>query len=306
MKAPVQHRILFVDDNPILRACLGDYLRFHGFEIHTAADGREAFKIMREHEPDLILVDPVMPGKKGTKFLKLLTQRSGHLRYPVLVYTADPKMKGFYASTGVEGFLSKEASELELVAQIKAIVAKHGRHLTFDAEGARQTTRAKPTRKRKKARAKPGVKEEAPGLRVLLTEDDDRISYSLRRSFRKKGYVVELALNPNELFAAAEKNPPDVIVIKEVLSGTSGSLIITELAQSEETRSIPVVLYDDTKTLTDRVTRRLADLSVPIQIVRKPTRAALHTAVEAVTKKKKKKKKKRATAQQTDDQPPES
>ncbi len=281
MKAPVQHRILFVDDNPLLRACLGDYLRFHGYEVHTAANGKEAFKVMRKHEPDLIIVDPVMRGKKGTKFLKLLTLRSGHLRYPVLVYTADSKMEDFYAKTGVASFLSKEASELELVAQVKDILAKLGRHLTFDEEGMREIE-PEESAEPPPASAGPESGEEAPAIKVLLVEDDERTAYSLRRSFRKSGYTVEVAPNPAPLAAMAAKERPDAIIIKEVLTGTSGSLVVTDLAKYEETRAIPVVLYDGTNTITDRIAHRLQNLQMPIQIVRNESPVAIQEAVEAV------------------------
>jgi DNA-binding response OmpR family regulator len=281
MKAPVQHRILFVDDNPILRACLGDYLRFHGFEVHTAVDGKQAFKIMRKHEPDLIIVDPVMRGKKGTKFLKQLTSRSGHLRYPVLVYTADSKMKDFYAGTGVEGFLSKEAPELELVASVKDILARLGRHLTFDEDGAREVEPEKAPQTQE-APTEPAA--ESQSIRILLVEDDEHAAYSLKRSFEKSGYSVEVAANPGPLINMAVKNPPDVIVVKEVLAGTSGCLVVTDLAKTEETRTTPIVLYDDTNTISDRAAHRLEDLDAPLRIVRNAVPAALQEALETLVK----------------------
>lgn len=281
MKAPVQHRILFVDDNPILRACLGDYLTFHGFEVRTAANGKEAFKVMRKYEPDLIIVDPVMPGKKGTRFLKHLTLGSGVLRYPVLVYTAGQKMETFYSGTRVEGYLSKEAPELELVKKAKSILAKCGRHLTFAEEEPGKDEPVKTAKKPKPAPEPAGETPEA-GVRVLLTEDDGRVAQSLKRHFEKNGYAVQVAHKPAELLAMAADSHPDVILIKEVLSGTSGSLTVVELAESTDTQSIPVVLYDDTKTLSDRVAHRLQDLSTPLEIVRNAKPAALQEAVETL------------------------
>ncbi len=114
--------ILYVDDNTLLLACLGDYLQFHGYEVLRAASGDEALKQMRKHTPDLVILDPVMTGEKGLTLLKELVRRQTAARFPILVYTAHPEMEELCVAAGVADFLCKTAPEQELVRRVGSLL----------------------------------------------------------------------------------------------------------------------------------------------------------------------------------------
>ncbi len=80
--------ILVVDDEPDVRQYLAAILEDAGFTVLTAADGEEAMTVIRQHPPDFISLDLIMPRKSGHKLLYELKKDPALSRIPVLVVTA--------------------------------------------------------------------------------------------------------------------------------------------------------------------------------------------------------------------------
>jgi len=80
--------ILIVDDDRFTRLAVEKYLRSFGHNVLTAEDGREALELVKEHEPDLILLDLMMPVMDGETFLQKLRKELGKQDLPVIALTA--------------------------------------------------------------------------------------------------------------------------------------------------------------------------------------------------------------------------
>jgi DNA-binding NtrC family response regulator len=78
--------ILVVDDEPLMREVLRDFLTTIGFEIRTADDGWSALEVIRQTPLDLVLLDIAMPGMDGIETLRQITTRRADL--PVVMVTA--------------------------------------------------------------------------------------------------------------------------------------------------------------------------------------------------------------------------
>jgi CheY-like chemotaxis protein len=109
--------ILVVDDDPDLREFLGLMLTSMGFEVTSAANGREALDDMEGHDPDLILLDMKMPVMNGWEFCRALEGRDS--RPPIVVLTAAPDPGGRAAEVHAEGWLGKpfEYADLEAIVR---------------------------------------------------------------------------------------------------------------------------------------------------------------------------------------------
>ncbi|HEY1295925.1 MAG TPA: response regulator [Chloroflexota bacterium] len=81
-------RVLVVDDEPLIRELVADALREVGFEIQSAANGVEAFELLRGWLPHVIVLDLMMPQLDGIGFCKRLRLTPPFARIPVLVVTA--------------------------------------------------------------------------------------------------------------------------------------------------------------------------------------------------------------------------
>ena len=77
--------ILVVDDEPTLRETLAEALEADGFQVVTAADGREALARFREHRPDLVVLDLMLPELSGIEVCRIIRHESG---VPILMLTA--------------------------------------------------------------------------------------------------------------------------------------------------------------------------------------------------------------------------
>jgi two-component system OmpR family response regulator len=119
-------RLLLVDDEDNLRSMLEAALRHSGFEVHPAANGRDALDAVPEVKPDLIVLDVMLPDLDGFDVCQRL--RSAGDRTPVLFLTArdatEDKVRGL--TMGGDDYLVKPFSLDELVARINAVLRRTG------------------------------------------------------------------------------------------------------------------------------------------------------------------------------------
>ncbi|QDB78220.1 response regulator transcription factor [Georgenia sp. 311] len=119
-----QARLLVVDDEPNIRELLTTSLRFAGFDVVSAADGNEAMRLAVEAEPDLIVLDVMLPDMDGFTVTRRLREKGHHT--PVLFLTARDDMsdKVTGLTVGGDDYVTKPFSLEEVVARIRAILRR--------------------------------------------------------------------------------------------------------------------------------------------------------------------------------------
>ena len=115
--------ILVVDDEPVLRETLAEALDADGFRVVTAADGREALSRFREHQPDLVVLDLMLPELSGIEVCRIIRAESG---VPIVMLTAKSseldKVVGL--ELGADDYVTKPFSLRELSARIRALLRR--------------------------------------------------------------------------------------------------------------------------------------------------------------------------------------
>ena len=115
--------ILVVDDEPVLRETLAEALDADGFRVVTAADGREALSRFREHQPDLVVLDLMLPELSGIEVCRIIRAESG---VPIVMLTAKTseldKVVGL--ELGADDYVTKPFSLRELGARIRALLRR--------------------------------------------------------------------------------------------------------------------------------------------------------------------------------------
>ena len=122
-------RLLVVDDEPNIRDLLATSLRFAGFEVFTASTGNEAIREATEHQPDLVVLDVMLPDMDGFTVTRRLRDRGE--QYPILFLTARDETQDKVAGLTVGGddYVTKPFSLEEVVARIRAVLRRtHGGH----------------------------------------------------------------------------------------------------------------------------------------------------------------------------------
>jgi two-component system, OmpR family, response regulator len=126
-------RLLVVDDEPTIVELLSMSLRYAGFEVATATNGREALEVQQSFRPDMMLVDVMMPQLDGFDVVKRL--RSEGTKVPVLFLTAkdavEDRLTGL--TIGGDDYVTKPFSLEEVIARVRVVLSRVGR----DADGPR-------------------------------------------------------------------------------------------------------------------------------------------------------------------------
>lgn len=130
--------ILVVDDDARLRGLLQRYLTEHGFRVTTAQDGGDARDRLRFLDPDLVVLDVMMPGEGGlelTAWLRGEWLREGRKIPPILLLTArgapEDRIAGFEA--GADDYLGKPFDPRELLLRIRAMLRRAAAPVTPQA-----------------------------------------------------------------------------------------------------------------------------------------------------------------------------
>lgn len=115
--------ILVVEDDLTLLETLEYNLGRQGYEVYKAEDGRNALDLARRHEPDLVLLDVMLPGIDGFEVCRILRQE---LSMPILMLTAraDEVDKIVGLEMGADDYLTKPFSMRELLARVKALLRR--------------------------------------------------------------------------------------------------------------------------------------------------------------------------------------
>src|SRR5881296_2821598 len=117
-------RILVIEDNPDLAYGLRNNLEIEGYEVEVAKDGTRGLSRARTANPDLVVLDLMLPGLDGFRVLRALRE-DGH-GMPVLILTARgeeaDKVRGL--RLGADDYVTKPFGVLELLARVEALLRR--------------------------------------------------------------------------------------------------------------------------------------------------------------------------------------
>jgi two-component system OmpR family response regulator len=118
-------RILVVDDEPYITDLLTAALQFEGYTVETAATGNEALEKVRSGQPDLVMLDVMLPDRSGTEVCQQLRD-TGYFA-PVVFLTARDSTEDKVEGLGLgDDYVTKPFSLDELVARVRAVLRRTG------------------------------------------------------------------------------------------------------------------------------------------------------------------------------------
>jgi DNA-binding response OmpR family regulator len=126
-------RLLLVDDDAQLAAMLHEFMELHGFNVVVVGDGETALNRLAEIQPDLLILDVMLPGMNGFDVLEKLRQTHD---LPVIMLTArgEEPDRILGLMRGADDYLPKPFNPLELAARVKAILKRSGSSTKISAE----------------------------------------------------------------------------------------------------------------------------------------------------------------------------
>lgn len=123
MEDMTQQTILVVDDEAPLRKLIASNLKVSGYDVHTAADGTEALKLIAEQPFDLLLLDISLPGPDGFQVLDAVRR---DLKTPVLLLSGRGRERDKVSAldVGADDYVTKPFGVAELLARVRALLRR--------------------------------------------------------------------------------------------------------------------------------------------------------------------------------------
>jgi len=131
-------KILIVDDHPVNRYFLTSLLGYDGHELFEAGNGLQALESMKEHHPDLIILDLYMPGMDGAAFLGSLESERTYSNIPVIIYTASDAecdIQGTAKRFGITEVILKPSAPKNILDRVAAVLIDKTENTTTDPSG---------------------------------------------------------------------------------------------------------------------------------------------------------------------------
>ena len=117
-------KIVIVEDEPNLLEAVSYNLRMAGFEVLTASDGELALDVVRENNPDLVILDVMLPKLDGFELCKIIRKEND---VPILMLTAkgDEIDRIVGLEIGADDYVLKPFSMRELMARVRVLFRRH-------------------------------------------------------------------------------------------------------------------------------------------------------------------------------------
>jgi CheY-like chemotaxis protein len=118
----MRKKILLVEDEESLRLLYGEELTSEGYEVLSASNGKEALRQLEEVNPDLIILDIVMPVMDGMEALGQIMGRERNV--PIIIHTSYPGYREDFMSWAADAYVAKSSDLRELKETIQELLKK--------------------------------------------------------------------------------------------------------------------------------------------------------------------------------------
>jgi two-component system alkaline phosphatase synthesis response regulator PhoP len=132
-----ESRVLIADDNPQILELLEAYLEPLGVRVLLAADGEATLAAVERDQPDLILLDVMMPKRSGFEVCRLLKEDRRYRDIPIIMVTALNEAGDIERARecGADDFLSKPVNKIELLARVQNLLKLRNLKQSLDRRG---------------------------------------------------------------------------------------------------------------------------------------------------------------------------
>jgi len=136
----INKKILVIEDDPIGLRLIQYTLQHEGYQVLSALNGREGLRKANEENPDLVILDVMLPGIDGFEVCYRLRAESQTAQLPILMLSAKAQDtdKTTGLKVGADDYLTKPASPSEIVKRVGTLLAQRRYPSTVQEENARQ------------------------------------------------------------------------------------------------------------------------------------------------------------------------
>jgi two-component system, cell cycle response regulator len=241
-------RILIVDDVPANIRLLEARLNAEYYEVSPAKDGLEAIRQAHDWQPDVILLDVMMPGLDGYETCRRLKADAQTQHIPVVMVTAlgepSERLRGLEA--GADDFLTKPVEFDTLLVRVKSLVRL--KRLLDELRARGETARSLGMA------SEPIDIPSVAGARALVVDDWDQGADAVQDALSRDGILPGRARNEAEALAMSASIPFDLVVLSLSMAMDDPLRLASRLRAADITHEIPLLLIAD-RAHRDRILR---------------------------------------------------
>lgn len=237
--------VLIVDDEEAVRSNLSQVLERRGYRTLHAASGEKAIHLAKEHHPDVITLDVVMPDMDGWEVLQRFKSSSETWDIPILVVSVSEERKTGFA-LGAVGYLTKPVDPARLFAEIEKLV---------------------------KSRLK----------RILVAYDNPVDRQAISRALAGRGFTIVEAEGGEDCLEKIPVIAPDLVVLDLMMPDVSGFEVLDRIRRDEKTKTLPVIIVT-ARDLSSEEKDRLRESTLAVLRKSQTSYEKIAAAIEAYVK----------------------
>jgi len=200
--------VVIVEDDKNFANILEDYARDHGYKSVMVNEGTNAVEIIKEKQPDAVILDIMLPGKDGWQILKELKQDPETMHIPVHLMSAGEAAANRVRKEGAISFLKKPVNTETLDKLFVDIMANSGIKFT----------------------------------QILLVEDHKAQSQALKDLMQSQGITVDQAFDGESAFRMLHENEYQCVILDLNLPDISGLDLLDKIKEVDRFTSLPVII----------------------------------------------------------------
>ncbi len=234
-------RVLVVDDVSFNVKLLQTKLEQEYYEVFVAADGKEAIEKTREIQPDIILMDGMMPEMDGFEATTIIKSDPSISHIPVIMVTAlnaqEDKVRGL--ASGADDFLTKPINDQALMARLKSLLRL--KFMTDELRLRNETWRQLGVTGFHSL----NLKADIVGSKVLAVDDDIAQVQKMHDRFKEVGVIMDSTASVGEAYKLALINSYSLIIISTQLMDGDGLRLCSHIRSQDELRNTPILIMID-------------------------------------------------------------
>lgn len=244
-------KILIIEDEEALLAMLSDKLKKEGYDVATAEDGEEGLQKIKEENPDLILLDIIMPKMGGMEVLEAVHRDDKMSKIPIIIISnsGQPVEIERAKALGIKDYLIKaEFEPQEVVSKVRKVLGEtlpEGENIPEEKAPEDIDTVAEERELPTAGKVEKGSDAGKEVYHVLVVEDDQFLRELIIKKLEEEGLGTIQAIDGEEGLRLVAENKPDIVLLDLILPGIDGFEVLKQIKGTPDISDIPVVILSN-------------------------------------------------------------
>lgn len=274
-------KILIVDDDPVNVKLIKGILARGGYKLFVAASGEQALEIVKEHQPDLILLDIMMPGIDGYEVTRQVRANPESDQIPIILVTAldsdTDKIKG--KDAGAEEFLTKPVNPMEVETRVISMLKlkRYRDQLDIRSQSQGHVVDLSPKDESQ------DPKENTTG-QILVVEDNVKDRKLLLNDLGELAQHVTVAVDGRQALEKLTEDSFDLAIVDVLLPEIDGFQICKHVKTNDEIKDTQMLLVSCLSDTENKI--RAVEIGTDDYLIKPYNAQELQVRVRALLKKK--------------------